>query len=654
MGELMIQSLLQTNWPAVLRLPHLASLVEGLKGKPATARYGVEPARDGASTLIVTEDGGKAFTYHSRYDPRREAKRQVDSAPEGTSHWLLFGMGLGYALEELLPRLAGYQIPHQVFVVEPDPRVFLEAISARDLRGVLGDPRITWCVGQTPDQVGDLWATTLDWSSMGRLAIVEHPPSLARFPGFFERVKEKIRYLASRSKGNLVTLMNVGHQFHSNAFGNIRALATLPGVQRLFGKFTGVPAVVLAAGPSLEKNLHHLRKVQDRFLLIATDTVLRPMITRGLRPHIVCAGDPSYLNSLDFVGVEHLEDVWLAIEPMTHPDIQASFQGPKMVMSFGSGLGPMLEPMREPLGKVVCWGSIATTAFDLARQLGCDPIIFVGLDLSFQDGLLYIRGSYSDDFFYDSIHPFTSLEHETLAYIARHGAYRMQLTNGTTLYTDQNMFLYRQWFEDQIPATPRTVINATEGGVLTKGVQVKRLEETIREYLPRGAAVADILAGAMAAPVQARVSDMRQQIEDWRRTLVTLEAECRQKKQRCRKLVRNAGTLRLSQVDGPSRAEFQDLSEFHDRAGTPSALTSWFQIHQARFSTRHGMEIKRLREEKDPLWADWLAILNDFFEALTRFHDYQLPLLDQAIHTLEEIERVEAGARAGREGRARP
>ncbi|NLI78337.1 MAG: motility associated factor glycosyltransferase family protein [Candidatus Riflebacteria bacterium] len=650
----MTQSLLQTNWPAVVRLPHLAVLVEGLRGKPATARYNVEAARDGLPFLVVTEDGGKAFTYHSRYAPATEAKKQVESAPAGASHWLLFGMGLGYALEEILPRLSVHLIPNQVFVVEPDPRVFLEAISARDLRTVLGDPRITWCVGQTPDQVGDLWGATLDWSGMDQLAIVEHPPTLARFPAFFERAKEKMRYLASRSKGNLVTLMHVGYQFHSNAFGNIGAVATLPGVQRLFGRFQGVPAVILAAGPSLEKNLHHLRQVQDRFLLIATDTVLRPMITRGLRPHIVCAGDPSYLNSLDFVGVEHLEDVWLAIEPMTHPDIQASFEGPKMVMSFGSGLGTLLEPLREPLGKVICWGSIATTAFDLARQLGCDPIILVGLDLSFQDGLLYIRGSYSDDFFYDTVHPFTSLEHETLAYIARHGVHRLQKSDGSTVFTDHNMHMYRRWFEDQIPATPRTVINATEGGVLTKGVLVKSLEETIREFLPRGVAVGEVLADAMAAPVQARVPDMRKQMEDLRRQLVATETACRQERQRCRKLVRRAGEKRLSQVDGPAKAEFLDLVAFHDRVGEPSTLYSWFSIHQAKFVTRHGMEIKNIRGEKDPLFSAWLNILTDFFDSLARFHEYQLPLLEMAIHTLEEIEAGRnVGDQAGSERGAR-
>ncbi|HNW33664.1 MAG TPA: DUF115 domain-containing protein, partial [Candidatus Ozemobacteraceae bacterium] len=380
---------LKANLKALLRHPHLYALVERQHATSSDVSLQLEPSRSGQPALTLTIEG-KSITYHSKYDPIAEARRQVESALQPQhSNVLVLGNGLGYALDIVLDRLARPGIARQVYVVEPDPQVFIRALAGRDLQMSLNDTRVEWCVGMSPDEVGDRWAMGLDWSSLDALAIIEHPPSMARFHEYFERIKEKIRYLSNRSKGNLVTLMHTGNEFHSNAFANLASAMTLPGVGRMFGKFAGVPAVIVAAGPSLEKNVHLLSEVRDRFLIISVDTSFRQLVIRDIRPHIVLAADPSYLNSLDFVGVENETGVVLAIEPMTHPDILESFRGPKMAMTFGGGLHKMVERFREPTGTVVCWGSIATTAFDLARRCGCDPIIFVGLDLSFQDGRLY-------------------------------------------------------------------------------------------------------------------------------------------------------------------------------------------------------------------------------------------------------------------------
>ncbi len=633
----MTTACLEGNRLALMRHPHLAVHLARTPPGKAEATYQVVPAKDGAPTLIITDPGGKPVAFHSRYAPVSEARKQVESAYSGQSHALVFGLGLGYILDQILARMAEAPGQRLVFVIEPDPEVFRLALATRDLRAVLADPRFVWCVGQTAEEVGDTWSASLDWAAMEQLAIIEHPPTMARFPEFFARLKEKIRFQANRSKGNLVTMMKVGHHFHTNTFRNVAALATLPGVGRLFDKFRGVPGVVLAAGPSLEKNLHLLREVQDRFLLIATDTVLRPMVARGMRPHIVCAGDPSYLNSLDFVGVEELPDVWLALEPMTSPDIRERYRGPQMVMNFGSGLGSLLEPLREPIGRVVCWGSIATTAFDVARRLGCDPIIFVGLDLSFQDGRLYIRGSYSDDVFFDKVHPYSSLEQETLEYIMRRGTHRFTNAAGVTLYTDENMYLYRGWFEDQLQQTDRTVINATEGGVMTNHVKILSLRETIDQYLHKGAPIADILGRAMAEPVQARVPEMRAWLEGVRRELAHQDANCRRAVQKLRRVGKKVEGKPMAQLDGPSRAEFEDARTLHERVGSSQPLFQWFLVHQAKFLTRHHMELRKLMNRQDAPSSAWFDCLVEFFEAHGRFVDYQMPLLDGAIKDLGAI-----------------
>ncbi|MBF0498594.1 MAG: motility associated factor glycosyltransferase family protein [Candidatus Riflebacteria bacterium] len=631
-----MDSWLTQNLASVARHPALLAAMERIKHSPGPSEYRVETTKSGEKTLLVTSADGKTFTYHSRYDPVTEARRQVESSLENQTHVLMLGFGLGYASAEVLAKSAGATGERRIVIIEPDAKAFATALTSRDLRSILNDSRVQWCVGLTPDEVGDRWLSSLDWTALESLAIIEHPPSLSRNQSYFERIKEKIRYLCNRSKGNLVTLMHSGTDFHTNNFGNAAAIAEFPGVGRLFNRFNGVPAVIIAAGPSLEKNVRLLERVKGRFFIIATDTALRQLAARDIRPDVVCAADPCYENSLDFVGVEDEKDVVLAFEPMTHPDILKSFQGDKILMTFGGGLAQMFSKHREEIGNVVCWGSIATTAFDLARKCGCDPIIFIGLDLSFQDGKLYARGSYSDDIFYDAVHPYTSLEHETLDYIAAKGVFRFERPNGEILYTDYNMNMYRSWFEDQFRQTPgRSIINCTEGGVVSNHITCMPFEQAIDRFWDRGGPVKAILGEALCKPVRCEHAEIVSSMSDARRQLREMADEGREALSRLKKLLRRGEQILVKELSGDAKASFIDLLDLHDKLGANTLLMPWFSIHQTRFVTRHTMEINALKRNNSACLSEWAKELKAFFEAVIRFHDYQMPLLEEAIQDLQ-------------------
>lgn len=628
------------NFRLIETLPHLKSVLLKMMNlsagqlvpeKNPNDLYLEHESKSGHPTLSITSHStNKVYTYHSKYDPVTEAVRQVDSILKDQSHCMILGMGMGYSVEAVKRRLPPCKGRRRILVIEPDIDIFRIAITRRNLQDVLSDDGIDWCVGATPDEVGERWSAKLDWTDLESLAIVEHPPSRQRFHGYFERIFEKLHYLCNRSKGNLITIMHAGYTFHTNYFANIRALLDYPGVARLFGRFSGIPAVVVASGPSLEKNVHLLERVKGRFLIISVDTAFRQLVSRGIKPDIVCAADPSYENSLDFVGVENEKDVLLAIEPMTHPDIIESFAGPKMIMTFGGGITQIVEPQREPIGTLISWGSIATTAFDLARKLNCDPIIFIGLDLSFQDGKLYARGSYSDDLLYDRVNQFTSLEQETAEYIADHGRHRYEKPGIPPLYTDNNMNLYRKWFEDQFRSTSQTVINATEGGIVENHVRIMPFADVIENY-SGDANISKILSDALEAPVKISLKKLERIFAGILKDLRLHQNAVKKAVNSCRKLARMRSETVVKNLTGPASADFQDILNIHDELCGHSTLFQWFSIHQAKFVTRHTMEIKRLRDLEKSTVKDWLEELTAFFESMTRFHEYQIPPLENVV-----------------------
>ena len=632
----MAGSVLQKNME-VLK-PHLSAykvVSQAIKTTIAN-EYRIEQSKKGEPTLIVCKADERPLTYHSKYDPVKEAARQVDASYKNESHVVMSGFGMGYVadrLYELIP--AG----GKCFVIEPDISVFISALKARDLTKLLKCEKFIWCIGQSPDEIGDEWNSKLDWSEMNKLAFVEHPVSIARFKKYFERIMEKIRYLCNKSKGNLVTIMHAGYDFLSNYFENIAASFALPGINRLFNKFNNVPAVLVAAGPSLDKNMHLLKKVKGKFPIIAVDTALRQLATQGIKPDIACAADPSYENSLDFVGMENEKEIILGVEPMTHPDIFQSYTGPKMLMSFGSGIHSIIQPYREPIGTVSCWGSIATTIFDLAKKIGANPIIFIGLDLSFQDGKLHAKGSYSDDLLYESVHDYTSVEHETAEYVNTRGAYKIKHADGTVVYTDQNMKVYKDWFEDQFRQTKQTIINATEGGIVNNHITNMAFEQAIEKYSNYSCDVNNIISQAISTTVDADYKGLIQKLKLYRKTMIKHGDMARKKVSQIKKLISSYPNNKPSTLAGVAKVEFNDILQLHDDICSEKEIFSWFSIYQAKFMTRHTTKISSLNKDNNAQLKQWLDQLMEFFVALDKFHEYQLPLLDRAITSLGEADK---------------
>lgn len=630
------------NLQALKRHPATFNRVSQAAKKGLGSSYVIESAKSGFPVLSVSNAESRSVSYHSRYDPVKEAEKQIDSAYERQTHVLLLGFGMGYQTEAVLKKLSAAVSGPQIFVVEPDVEVFLAACSARNLTHLINDRRIVFCVGLSADDLGDFWNSSLDWTVFDRLAIIDHPPSMARFKAYFERVVEKIRYLCNRSKGNLVTLMHAGFEFHTNYFANIEAGFFLPGVGRLFDKFKGVPGIIVAAGPSLDKNVHLLKEIKGKFPIISVDTALRQLVAHDIKPDIVCAADPSYENSLDFVGVENESDVVLAVEAMTHPDILQSFKGPQMLMTFGGGLHPILKDLREDVGTLVCWGSIATTVFDLVRKMGCDPIVFVGLDLSFQDGRLHARGSYSDDLLYEKVNQFTSLEHETAEYINTRGAYKIIMPDGQILFTDQNMKIYKDWFEDQFRQTSAKIINATEGGIVDRYVEIKPLSAVLAENQHLTSNVNDIIRLALNTPVRTDVEGLIGRLQNYRKIIRQNESNVRKAVAAARKLLVGFADTHPEKLAGPNYADFFDILKLHDDICAEKDIFAWFSVHQTRFMTRHTMEINNLKADKSASVARWLNQLCEFFAALEKFSEYQIPLIDQAVSSLRQARKSDS------------
>lgn len=427
-------------------------------------------SKDGSLNLLVNHDDASDY-LHSRYNPVKEAEQLVDGVfDESRNYYIVYGLGLGYPIEELIKRTIDSDI---LFFIEPSLALFHQVMQARDLSGIFACDNLHWSVGETPSQAFSRWAKTYSIARLDGLGLMEIPSSRKIVgPEYMKEFNNKLKGLMVTAGGNLQTLMIMARQYQANTLFNMRFALTNPPFTSLYKKFKGKPVIIVSAGPSLDKNIDLLHEARDKALIVAVDTSLKPLRAKGIVPHLICTGDPQEAN------YRHLKDSadcdsFLIAEPMTNPKSFSDFKGKLFTASYGDKLVTWMENFIPKLGHVMCWGSVATMAFDVARKLGGDPIIFIGQDLSFPDGRTYAEGTYFET---------EEKRDMTVKSQEQSGVYSVEDIYGNEITTNRQMFAYHRWFVTEISKTRTKVINATEGGILKEGVEIMSLREALDKY----------------------------------------------------------------------------------------------------------------------------------------------------------------------------
>jgi hypothetical protein len=457
--------------------PHLAVHLESL---PDQACYRIEPSKSGPPTLVAPAPGDRTIYLHSRYRPLDEAAQLV--SPVQVDERVAFhvqGMGLGYHLEALFDRACDDAI---FFVFEPDLILIRTAMQARDLSRVIESGRVHFVWRDDKAELFNRLMPHAAAMSMGFEPLV-HPPSLQRSPAFYERVQAQIAEFASYCRTTVNTLVLNGRRTAENVAMNLPWYVATPSLSRLHNGFRGKPAIVVSAGPSLRKNKHLLADAQGKAVIIAVQTMLQPMLEMGIEPEFVTSLDYHDICTRFFENLPKDLATELVAEPKATSAIFDMNPGPLSLLGndFADRLIPelRLEKARLPSG-----ATVAHLAYYLAEHLGCDPIIFIGQDLGFSDGLCYTPGTSYEDVWRPELGRFCTVEMKQWEQIVRdrHILRRVSDSQGRPTYTEERLFAYLQQFERDFAKSGARIIDATEGGVLKRGAEVMTFAQAIAEF----------------------------------------------------------------------------------------------------------------------------------------------------------------------------
>ena len=439
--------------------------------------YNFSFSKSGA--LTASQNG---LPLHSAYNPVAEAERTAATIKDSDKEILVFaGIGLGY-----LP-IAAARIPgaeRKTFaILEPSAPRFFAALASLDFKELFKIPKLFFAIGADVEQAaaliqcaGGFEKAQVFWQKSQTVHAQEW------FDAFFKRCQQH----KEKAQVNANTLEKFGRLWLKNGARNLPLMQKLPGVSSFFGeacfdKDKALPCVLLAAGPTLQDVLPHLREIQERAVTVAVDTALRACLKAGVQPDFIFLTDPQYWAWRHLAGLSSPQSVLVA-ESAAYPSAFRFGCKKIVLMSSLFPLGEYFERRLGAKGKLASGGSVATSAWDFARAIGAKEIYAAGLDLGYPNKQTHIKGSA----FEEAAHNFSSrlnpaeLQSARLLFSAKNQ--KGLDYEGEPIITDERMKLFAWWFENAISSSPDTkTYSFSKKGLAIKGVDFFPLQEFLKK-----------------------------------------------------------------------------------------------------------------------------------------------------------------------------
>ncbi len=450
--------------------PELYKRIKGVKYKPVGE---LMSAASGDLTLrfaLSGEPNGRTGLAYGLEDPWRDISAHLETVPAGSRGLAVFvGMGLGYG--PLLVFREREELP-QIAILEPSIDLFCTALHAVDLSQLISSPKVHFFVGeinwqQVQGHLGRL-------ASLADIHILRHVPSFLWAPQSYSEIDNKAFMLLNQINAGGSTTKKSGPFLFKNRLENLKLIQRLPKLKVLKDLFQQKPAVLVAAGPSLDQSIPELKKIKGRCVLIAADSALAPLLNHGIEPDFVTSIDYQNRNFekiLPFLGRTWPFSLVALIK--STPLVGKRFTARHLFMAFQEDIPQswVIEALKVK-ELVPPASSVAHLSLGLALHLGADPIFFVGQDLAYTSA----SSDHAQGAIFESSGPDADRE-----------IFYIDGVDGKKVATDRQFLGMKKIFEDIIAENKRAYFNASHQGAHISGTQVRPLssaDDFFQEMVP--------------------------------------------------------------------------------------------------------------------------------------------------------------------------
>ena len=315
---------------------------------------------------------------------------------------------------------------------------------------------------------------------------------------FYVQIENEIKKQLASRFSDLFTRLEFEPKWIINSLSQVSLFNNSYPVKMLFQKGINMKAILVSSGPSLRHCLPFLKKNAHIFFIACVDSIYRVLHNYGIKPHLIITLDAQAFTVRHFLGLSQgtINDYpILYADLVANPQvtriwkghlffgITAQYMGNMRKVTLGSDY--IEDTMRAKnvnftgFGDIQSGGSVATSLFDLLRQMNFDEIIFVGQDLAYTNREIHCTGTHhTTDWIANNVQRFDSMENINHKVVKKRSTNYQRSIQGKPIIADYILSLYRQWFEDAGRRKLEVkVFNGTYEGLPIKNIPNISLED---------------------------------------------------------------------------------------------------------------------------------------------------------------------------------
>jgi len=412
----------------------------------------------------------KADDFHGKYDGMilQEIDDIFDSMKSLTAQLSVFlGFGLGNEVLRFMTKHAKRIDGVYILIIEKDVSLLKAAMKSRNLTELFQHKYVRFIVGEPIENLFSIFQAYLQQENkymfLRSVKPIYGKESDDYYVEAWRTFKEAAKY----------TIMNYGNDPKDSLIGvenmlsNVNVIINNPGINLLKNQFTGKPAVVVSTGPSLDKNKHLLHGLEDKAVIIAADSALKPLLKIGIKPHLVTAleREKEIVQLVDGLTADEVKDVYLAACPVVYNEVYQAWPGKNIITYRNFDHFKWLKIDR---GILDIKSSAGNMAFKVAEYLGCNPIILIGQDLALAGEKTNAEN--------------TPLGTEQVSYL-REMRYKVKGNVEDEVTTTASLKLFLNSYIVDVAQYKGRCINSTEGGAYIEGTKVMPFAESIMRFI---------------------------------------------------------------------------------------------------------------------------------------------------------------------------
>jgi hypothetical protein len=380
-----------------------------------------------------TKNNGHVGPVHSTIDPEKEGIRFYQHHKK--RGFLIFaGFGGGYHVKPFL----GDDLISGMLIIEASLSYVKMVFSHFDLTQIILDSRVSWLVEADEETIHTTLLEKYIPAVSGNLHYLPLSSRAGRGDPYFEKVRNEIQRSIENFSADYSVQSYFGKQWFKNTIKN------LPNAQSAISTISSIrKAYITAAGPGLEQHLDTIEKRSRAITLIATDTSLPLLISKGIRPDMVISIDCQQITYHHFLK-GYPKDVPLVMD-LASPHFLATLSDKPFYFTSGHPFSRYINsnwrrfPFIDTSG-----GNVGHAAVSLADHLGAREIHLFGADFSYPRGKTYSRGTYLYPYFSSGSNRLSPQEHLFMSFLFSNDTLTRRDENDDFAYTTRPMLNYHQ------------------------------------------------------------------------------------------------------------------------------------------------------------------------------------------------------------------